>query len=190
MTAAEYVAWERDQPYKHEFHDGEVFAMSGGSARHNYLGTKVAGELQPLLRARNCHVMSSDQRIAVVPNGRFVYADAVAACGPLVMDQSDPDALLNPCVIVEVLSPSTEKYDRGEKWELYQRLPSVTDYLLVSQFAVRVEHYRRQADGVWLYRQLGPGESVALTNGAEIAIDALYEGAFDLPAARVEEAGR
>lgn len=182
MTAPEYLAWERDQPGKHEFKLGEVFAMAGGSPRHNFLATAVAAELRAAVRGKGCHALSSDQRISAAEGERYVYSDAVVVCGGLRTEPGTTDVLANPSVVVEVLSPSTEAYDRGDKWQAYQRLASLTDYLLVAQSAVRVEHYRRDPDGSWRYRELGPGDAIALANGAALSVDAVYVGAFDLDA--------
>lgn len=182
MSPAEYLVWERAQPTKHEFHLGEVFAMAGGSPRHNFLSSAVAAELRAALRGKGCHVLSSDQRIAARPRERYVYPDAVVACGGVQIEPGTSDVLANPQVVVEVLSRSTEAYDRGDKWESYQRLPSLTDYLLVSQAAAQIEHFQRETDGAWRYRLLGPGDVLTLRNGATFAIDAVYEGAFDLAA--------
>lgn len=182
MSPADYLAWERTQPTKHEFHLGEVFAMAGGSPRHNFLSGAMIAELRAALRGKSCHVLTSDQRIAAEQDRRYVYADAVVVCGQMKTEPGTSDVLANPRVIVEVLSRSTETYDRGEKWEAYQRLPSLTDYLLVAQTSVRVEHYQREADGSWRYRVLTAGYTVALANGATMALDAVYEDAFDLAA--------
>lgn len=183
MSAAEYLAWERGQLEKHEFHRGEVFAMAGGSVRHNFLANAIGAELRAAFRGKKCHVLSPDQKVAIVPGERFVYPDAVVVCDGAETDSLAKDVLANPRILVEVLSPTTESYDRGEKWEAYQRLPSVKDYLLISQASVRVEHYQREADGSWKYRLLEAGGTVTLTNGATIAVDAVYDGAFELPAA-------
>lgn len=182
MTAPEYLVWERDQVEKHEFHRGEVFAMAGGSARHNFLSVALSAELRSATRPRGCHVLSSDQRISATRGERYVYADAVVVCGGVQLEPGTSDVLANPSVVVEVLSASTESYDRGDKWEAYQRLASLTDYLLVAQGSVRVEHYRRETDGSWRYRVLEAGEVVTLANGATVAIDAIYDGAFELAA--------
>lgn len=181
MTAAEYLAWEREQPGKHEFHEGEVFAMAGGSERHNFLAAAAIGELRGALRGSSCRVLSSDQRIAALDGKRYVYPDCVVMCGRRG-PEGDADVVSTPAVVVEVLSTSTERYDRGDTWELYQRLPSLTDYLLIAQRAARVEHYGRDPEGGWRYRTVGAGETIELTNGARISVDAIYEGAFDLPA--------
>ena len=183
MSPAEYLAWEREQATKHEFYRGEVFAMAGGSMRHNFLAVAASAELRAALAAKGCHVMSSDQKIAAPANERYVYADAVAVCRRVERAGEDSDVLLNPSVVVEVLSPSTEAYDRGGKWECYQRLASLTDYLLVSQAGPRIEHFARDADGSWRYRVLEAGDVITLADGATLAVDAIYRGAFELPAA-------
>jgi Uma2 family endonuclease len=180
MSAAEYLAWERMQPVKHEYHLGEVFAMAGGSPRHNFLSNAMGAELRAAVRGKGCHVLSPDQRISAKQNERYVYADAVVVCGTLQTEPGTSDVLANPRFVVEVLSRSTEAYDRGEKWEAYQRLPSLTDYILVAQASMRIEHYQREADGSWRYRVLQAGDTLALTNGATLSIDAVYEGAFEL----------
>ncbi len=182
MSAAQYLEWERQQLSRHEFHLGEVYAMAGGSPRHNFLSSAVGAELRAAVRPRGCHSFSPDQRISATESARYVYADAVATCGPLQLESGTTDVLANPSIVVEVLSPATQTYDRGEKWEAYQRIASLTDYLLVAQTAVRVEHYQRETDGSWRYRTLGAGETITLANGATLAVDAIYDGAFDLDA--------
>src|SRR5215468_3549708 len=128
MSAEDYLVWERSQLDKHEYHLGEVFAMAGGSPRHNLLSSAMAAELRAAERGKGCHVLSSDQRLAAPLGKRYVYADVVVVCGAVETESGAADVLLNPRVIVEVLSRSTERYDRGEKWEAYQRIPSLTDY--------------------------------------------------------------
>jgi Uma2 family endonuclease len=182
MSAAEYLEWEREQVDKHEFHDGEVFAMAGGSARHNRLAAKLLIQLSEATVERGCYAQSSDQRIAAEPDKRYVYADVVLICGPMQTEPEAKDVLVNPTVVVEVLSPRTEAYDRGVKWEAYQRLASLTDYLLVTQTHARVEHYCREADGSWRYRVYAAGDTITLANQARLAIDAIYEGVFEFEA--------
>lgn len=181
LTAAEYLAWEREQPVKHEFFHGEVFAMAGGSPRHNALGMSTGSELRAALRSRGCSVLSSDQRLAFPPEERYVYPDVTVVCGSLAFQQGTKDVITNPSILVEVLSRSTEEYDRGLKWAGYQAIGSLTDYLLVAQAEVRIEHYRRNGDGSWTYRTAGLGERVTLTGGGELAVDAIYLDMFELP---------
>lgn len=182
MSAGEYLAWERAQPEKHEYHVGEVFAMAGGSPRHNFLSGAAVAELRAAVKGKGCHVLTSAQRIAAKPGERYVYSDGVVVCGGAQMEPGTHDVLANPSAVVEVLSRSTEAYDRGEKWDAYQRIPSLQDYLLIAQTAVQVEHYQREPDGSWRYRRIEAGGVVTLANGVTLSIDALYEGAFDLPA--------
>ena len=182
MTALEFLAWERAQDDRHEWFDGEVYAMAGGSVRHSALGAACIIALGNALRGSACRVLSSDQKLAARAGRHFVYADASAMCGARELEPGTTDVIANPTVVVEVLSASTESYDRGLKWEGYQRLPSLRDYVLVSQSRVRVEHFQREAETPtsWRYRELGPGQIVTLWNGAELSIDALFDGALEL----------
>jgi Uma2 family endonuclease len=179
LTVAEYLAWERAQETKHEHFDGEVFAMAGGSLRHNALAVRMGEALRGALRRRGCEVLSSDQKIGL--GQRYMYPDLVVVCGAVAIEAETSDVLTNPTVVVEVLSGSTEQYDRGLKWEGYQRVASLTDYLLVGQVEPRVEQFRRERDGVWTYRSLGAGQRVELTGGAELDIDRIFAGVFELP---------
>jgi Uma2 family endonuclease len=181
LTAAEYLAWEREQPVKHEFFHGEVFAMAGGRPRHNALGISIGAELRAVLRSRGCAVLSSDQRLAFPPEARYVYPDVTVICGPPVFQHGTSDVITNPAILVEILSSSTAEYDRGLQWAGYQSIATLTDYLLVAQAEVRIEHYRRNADRSWTYRTAAAGEHIALTGGGELAVDAIYAGVFELP---------
>jgi Uma2 family endonuclease len=180
MTADDYLAWEREQPVRHEFYRGEVFAMAGGSMRHNRLCVKLARVLDTQLEGR-CAVLSSDQRVVAAPRSRYVYPDLSVVCGPIVAEPGTSDVLMNPTLLVEVLSSSTEQYDRGLKWEGYQRIESLTDYLLVSQAAPRIEHFLRDRKRTWVYQFAGAGERLALTNGVELDVDAIFAGVMELP---------
>lgn len=179
LTAEQYLAWEREQVDRHEFHLGEVFAMAGGSPRHNWISGNVQAALRSALADR-CFTFTSDQRVVFDAGKRYVYPDASTICGAIELAPGAADVLANPSILVEVLSDTTEAYDRGLKWEGYQRLASLTDYLLVAQKEVRVEHFRRAADG-WFYTVHGPGGRVALSNGALIDVDVVYVRAFVLP---------
>jgi Uma2 family endonuclease len=181
LSAVEFLEWERDQPTRHEFFRGEVFAMAGGSPRHNALCSRFNAALRVAFADRGCEVFSSDQRIGLGPGERYVYPDVTVVCGQLALEPGTTDVLTNPSVLVEVLSGSTEQYDRGLKWEGYQRVQSLMDYVLVSQTEPRVEHYRREAAGSWIYRSLGPGQHLVLSGQAELELDVIFAGAFDLP---------
>jgi Uma2 family endonuclease len=181
LSAAEFLAWEAANDQRNEFFQGEVFAMAGGSPRHNVLTAAITGELVLALRGGPCRVLSSDQRIAARGTEHYVYADASVVCGALELQAGTTDVLVNPRVVIEVLSKRTEGYDRGLKWESYRTLPSVTDYLLVSQSDARIEHYLRQPNGTWLYRVAEAGDALRLSLGAVLAVDTVYAGVLDLP---------
>ncbi len=180
MTSVEYLAWEAEQDGRHEFFRGEVFAMAGGSLRHNALTAAITVELGVALRGSECRVLSTDQRIAARRDEHYVYAHASVVCGPLELADGTTDVLKNPSVVVEVLSKRTEAYDRGLKWESYRELGSVTDYLLVSQSMQRIEHYQRETGGEWHYRVVEAGGRITLANGASIDIDVVYGGVLEL----------
>lgn len=181
LSPRDFLSWEREQASRHEYYRGEVFAMAGGSPRHNALSASVSAALRAALQGRRCTVFSSDQRVGTVRGERYVYPDVSTVCGQIVLEEGTNDVLQNPSVLVEVLSTSTEQYDRGLKWEGYQRIASLTDYVLLSQSEPRIEHFGRSADGTWIYRALGPGEHLQLTNGASLDLDDIFAGAFELP---------
>jgi Uma2 family endonuclease len=179
LSAEEYLAWEVAQTEKHEYWRGEVFAMSGGKLRHNALGANAIAALRAVLRARGCVVLSSDQRIGI-GGDRYVYPDVTVVCGALQVERYD--VLTAPTILVEVLSRSTEAYDRGAKWEAYRSLPSLTDYVLLAQDRAIVEQFRREPGATWTFHAHGAGEHVTLANGATLAVDDLYDGVLALPA--------
>lgn len=178
MTAEEYLAFERASEERHEFVDGEIFAMSGGTWEHNLIAANVVGELRQILLEHPCHVQGADMKIKTALD-KFHYADAFVLCGEPVFEDDTRDVVLNPKAIFEVLSDSTERYDRGDKFASYRTLASLDDYVLVSQKSVLVEHFHRLQDGDWLYRALGPGETLSLASlGCEIPVDRLYLKVF------------
>jgi len=176
-TFAEYLALERDSETKHEFDAGEILAMSGGTLRHSALQAKIVTALENT-RPPGCTVFTSDARVRITATGRATYPDVALACGALEYDSEDPahTTLTNPVLIVEVLSVTTEKGDRGNKWMHYQRIPSLQEYVLVSQDP-RIEVYRRTSAGTWEYFEVREG-SVKLTTGPTLDLATLYA---DLP---------
>ena len=181
MSADEFLAWERGQAVRHVFHRGEIFAMAGGSPRHARLAVRVASRLESALEGRDCGTYSSDLQLDLV-GAHFVYADAVVVCGPVLLRPGTKDVVTNPKLVVEVLSKSTEAYDRGIKQAAYLALASVEHYVLVSQREPRVEVYTRQDADTFLYRAYVAGEVVALDRvGARFAVDDVYAGAFEIP---------
>ncbi len=146
LTPEQYLVLERQAQYRSEYINGSIFAMAGASRRHNLIAGNVFGELRAQLRGRPCEAYINDMRVKVSVTGLYTYPDVVALCGQPDFEDTHLDTLLNPSVIVEVLSDSTEAYDRGEKFAHYRRLASLKDYLLIMQNQVRVEHYARQGD--------------------------------------------
>lgn len=145
----EYLALERAAEYKSQYYAGEIFAMAGGSPRHNLISTNVIGELRALLKGRPCKVYPSDQRLKIPATGSYTYPDVSVVCGEAQFD--DEDLLLNPILLVEILSESTEAHDRGKKFEHYMRIPSFREYLLIAQDRCRIEHYVKQDGGMWSF---------------------------------------
>ena len=179
LSAAEYLVWERAQPTKHEFFHGEVFAMAGASPRHNALCARVIAVLSERMSTHGCHVLSSDQRTGLDRGERYVYPDVSVVCGSPIVENDD--VIVNPKVIVEVLSRSTEQNDRGSKWQSYQQVESLIDYVLVPQWSPRLEHFQRDGRGGWSYRSAGPGERIVLGDGTELAVDDLFARIMELP---------
>ncbi len=180
-TPEEYLAWERTQPEKHEFHGGEVFDMAGATIEHNQIVVNVSAELRALLRNTSCKVCASDLRIKVPATGLYTYPDTSVVCGRPVFEDDKLDTLLNPLILVEVLSKSTEDYDRGTKFTNYRTIPSFRDYVLISTDKVLVEYYTRKDDGSWLLREFRAGDRFKLESiGGELSVDELYLNVFQV----------
>ncbi len=177
VTEEEYLARERCAETKSEFVNGEIFAMSGAREPHNLVAMNVGASLHSQFRGRPCRVYGSDMRVRVSATGLNTYPDVSALCGPPRFHDAIRDTLLNPQVLVEVLSESTEAWDRGGKWEHYQRLESLTDYLLIAQDRVRVEHFTRGPDGAWTCREYTRMEEVIELQsvGARLEVEAMYD---------------
>jgi Uma2 family endonuclease len=162
-TPEEYLARERAAEYKSEYVNGFIVAMTGASRPHNVIALNIGGELRNQLKGRPCEIYLADMRVKVSETGTYRYPDVVVACGDIAFEDAELDTLLNPVVIVEVLSPSTEATDRGEKFAHYRRLASLQEYLLVSQDVPRIEHFVRQGEG-WLLTEVSD-----LDNGVRLA---------------------
>lgn len=153
IAEADYLQMERQADFKSEYFDGEIFAMAGGSPQHSLITANLIRELGNQLKGRGCVVFEGNLRVKVETTGLHTYPDLTVVCGPRRFADEAQDTLVNPGLIVEVLSDSTEAYDRGKKFENYRQIPSLLEYLLVSQRAPRVEQYIRQAEGDWLLRE-------------------------------------
>lgn len=184
MTEEEYLAFERASDERHEYADGEIFAMAGASRRHSRIAMRIGAELVYALRLRPCEVYNNDLRVFIPQSRRYVYPDGSVACGKIEMADNEQDTLLNPRVVVEVLSPSTEEYDRGDKFTHYKTIPSLVHYVLASQDKPFVEVFTRQLDGSWTCVSYEAGQRIVLPAiECEIDVDQVYSKVFDEAAA-------
>jgi Uma2 family endonuclease len=174
-TRAEYVAFERSSNVRHEYLDGAIYAMAGGTREHALAAANAIAILNTSLRGRPCAVHSSDLRIRIADTGLETYPDASVICARAELDADDPHAVLNPVVIVEITSPSTEAYDRADKVEHYKRIPALREIVLVSHREKLVEVLRREMDGSWSRHEARAGGSIALVSiGCELGVDEIY----------------
>ncbi len=176
-TFAAYLALDEVSNVRLEYWAGDIYAMAGGSPEHAALCVQVASALNVQLEGKPCRVYGSELRIRVLATGLATYPDASVVCGPLVRDPEGKNTVLNPTLVVEVPSPSTAAYDRGEKREHYQQIPSLREIVLVAHEERRIEVFRREADE-WSRHQAGPGESGVLESvSCRLEVDALYDRA-------------
>ena len=176
LTQEEYLAIERKSEIKHEYFAGQMFTMVGASKRHNLITANIIRVLGNQLLDRPCNVYPSDMRVKVSATGKYTYPDVVVACDEEKFDDEENDTLLNPVVVIEVLSESTEAYDRGKKFEQYQNIESLTEYLLIAQEPYRIEQYVRQSSREWRYSEYHSAEDVVKISviGCEVAITDVY----------------
>jgi Uma2 family endonuclease len=158
LTPDEYLAIERKAEFKSEYYAGEVFAMAGASRQHNLIVSSIIRLLGNQLLDRECNVYPSDMRVKIVKTGKYTYPDVAVVCGTEQFEDQYRDTLLNPAVIVEVLSETTEAYDRGKKFENYQYIESLREYILVAQEPYRIERYIRHDDKTWTYSEFHEAE--------------------------------
>jgi Uma2 family endonuclease len=155
ISPDEYLAIERRSDTKHEYYAGEMFAMAGATEEHNLIAGNVFASLHLQLKGRPDKIFLSDMRVKVVATGLRTYPDVVALCGETEFEDGVRDTLTNPSLLVEVLSESTESYDRGKKFEHYRKIPSFREYLLIAQDRVHIERYLRSDDGQWVLLEYG-----------------------------------
>jgi Uma2 family endonuclease len=177
MTREEYLAFERASPDRHEFHDGELFPIEGATHEHSQIAVNLITILGAALRDHPCRVYGQDMRVRIPNKDRDKYPDLSIACPPRFEDDHK-DTLLNPTVLFEILSPTTQDYDRGGKFEDYSTIPSLREYVLVAQDEVLVEHRTRHEDG-WFLRKLRAGDTLRLPSiGVAIPLTDIYHRVF------------
>jgi Uma2 family endonuclease len=181
LTEEQYLRIEREAETKSEFHNGRMYAMAGGSLNHALLSAAITALLYRQVPS-GCRVFDPGLRIKVAATGLYTYADCTVICGELQTFGDQRDVVLNPLLIVEVLSPSTEDYDRGKKFEAYRTIESFREYLLIHQDRRHVEHYSKQDDGSWVLRDHSGVEGlVSIARlGVKISLGELYAPALDL----------
>jgi Uma2 family endonuclease len=183
MAYAEYLAVEAESDVKHEFCNGAIVAMAGGTLAHSHLATRIAGIAMAALEGRSCRPFNSDAKIRIPKTTLATYPDLSIVCGPIHRDAEDPNAIVNPTLLLEVLSPGTEAYDRGEKFAHYRELETLEEYVLVSSEETRIEVFRRNADRTWTFTSYGPGATLPLRSvDIELSVDRAYEGVDELRA--------
>ncbi|MBP0011466.1 Uma2 family endonuclease [Roseofilum sp. Belize Diploria] len=173
LTAQEYLEWEVQQPLRYEYFNGEVFAMAGGTLPHADIALNLASLLREPLRGR-CKVRNSDAKVGITDEGPFTYPDLSISCDD--RDRTAREFIRYPCIIIEVLSPSTEAYDRGGKFALYRRLSTLQEYVLVSSETKTVEIFRRDAVREWRFIPYSEGDTIELMSlGITLSLNAIYE---------------
>jgi Uma2 family endonuclease len=174
-TPEQYLALERKAAYKSEYLHGRIYAMSGASRAHNLIALNIGSELRAQLKGRPCETYVGDMRVQVSLTGLYTYPDVSVACDEIRFEDAHNDTLLNPIVLIEVLAPSTEAYDRGDKFAHYRRLESLQEYVLIAQDKCRVERYLRQGDQ-WLLTEISDSDAtLAMTTIAcDIPLKEIY----------------
>ncbi|BAZ05735.1 Uma2 family endonuclease [Calothrix sp. NIES-3974] len=173
MSPQEYLEWEKTQEIRHEYIDGEVFAMTGGTKPHNRIAFNFGTELDDYLAEKGCELYISDVKVQVSPSGPYYYPDVVVTCDP--RDKESIDMVQYPCLIVEVLSPSTEAFDRGKKFTRYRQSSSLQEYVLIESEQIGVECFRRNEEGLWVLHTYGEEDNLILESvGMTIPVSKLY----------------
>lgn len=177
MTEAEYLAFERASESKHEYFDGEIYAMSGANQAHNLIVANVIAALRPQIRGKGCQLYPSDMWVRVPATGSYAYPDVTIMCGEAQFDGDQRDVLLNPIMIIEVLSESTEAFDRGLKFQRYRELESLREYVLIDQHQAHIEHFTRTDSGIWQLSEASGKDSTLelVTADCELRLVEVYE---------------
>ena len=170
MNEEEYLIYERDSITRHEYYNGRMYAMTGGTESHNLIAANTLATLHSQLRQRPCRVYQSDMRVRIDETGLNTYPDVLVICGQPQFTDTTRDTVTNPIVIIEVLSPSTERYDRGMKFQHYRTIETLQDYLLLAQDKQYIEHYSRREDGEWVLREAIGSDSNILIASIECTL--------------------
>lgn len=174
----EYLEMEKQALGKHEYYNGEIFAMSGASARHNIIATNIIIALGIALKGKSCRPYGSDMRIHIPENSLFTYPDISVICGEVITSKEDEDTATLPTVIIEILSPSTKNYDRGEKFMLYRTIPVLKDYILIDSESIHTEHFAINKEGLWQLKEYDKPEEKIIIEvlNVQLLLEDMYEG--------------
>ena len=180
MAEADYLDMERLSEEKHEYYRGEAFAMVGATREHNLIAMNVFRELGNQLRGRECRAYPSDMRLKIEETGKYVYPDAMIVCGEEAFADDKRDTLTNPVAIIEILSESTEGYDRGVKFSHYRKLASLSEYILISQDEEKIERYAKQDTGNWVLSETDESNTQVLLESIDCILNLtdVYEKVF------------
>jgi len=178
LTAEEYLEAERKATCKHELMNGKIITMTGASLKHNRIVSNLIGSINPFLKGKSCEVFPSDLRINIPTTNSFTYPDLTIVCGKPELLDDEFDNLLNPVVIIEVLSPSTESYDRGNKFFTYQQIPSLKEYILVDSTACNIQTIVKKDDGLWQFDTISDNTSSIIIQSISqtILVSDVYDG--------------
>ena len=170
LSPTQYLAKERKAEFKSQYYRGEMFAMAGASREHNLIVGNLVREIGNALKDRRCEVYPSDMRVKVATTGLYTYPDATVVCGDPEFEDEQFDTLTNPTVLFEVLSDSTESWDRGGKFRQYRDIPSLKEYVMVTQDRASVERYIRQTDGGWLLQEIESIEAAVRFDSIDVMV--------------------
>jgi Uma2 family endonuclease len=174
FTPTEYLAWEQQQEFRHEYVDGEVYAMTGGTLNHSEIASNFTSILKQHLKGSGCRILNSDAKVQILESNSYLYPDVSVTCDDL--DRSATKFISYPCLIVEVLSPTTEAYDRGDKFARYRRSTTLQDYVLVSTNAMRIDLYQRNERSRWEILSYDAGDVIDLPSvNLNIPVAQIYE---------------
>lgn len=178
LTAGEYLEAERNAAGKNELMNGKIITMTGASLKHNRIVSNLIGNINPFLKGKSCEVFPSDMRVNIPTTNSFTYPDLTIVCGKPELLDDEFDNLLNPIVIIEVLSPSTESYDRGNKFFTYQQIPSLKEYILVDSASCTIQTIVKKDDGLWQFETItNPAATLTIHSiGQTILVSDVYDG--------------
>lgn len=178
LSAREYLTWEKEQLEKHEFFEGEIYAMAGAEARHNVIAKNISGELYVHLKGKKCQAYGSDMRIHIPENTLFTYPDISIIYNEIIASEIDEDTTILPSALIEILSPSTKNYDRGTKFKLYRDIPTLKEYVMIDSESVSIEAFRINQNANWeleYYKDLNQIFTMP-SIGFSIPVKEIYEG--------------